>query len=93
MNRDGIWRIVEDRDWPPLERRMTLSHQQFQIMRLIITEDLTAKQIAARLRTKVKCVTKQMERMFEKLNVRSRTALAVRVLGEHYLMKMESRGS
>jgi DNA-binding CsgD family transcriptional regulator len=75
--RDGL---ISDRQWPAIARRLRLSPQQMLIVRLIIEEDLTNAGLALRLGHKnARGVEKQLERMFRKLGVRSRTGLVTAV--------------
>lgn len=82
MGVELISRVISDSDWTIIARRLKVSPQQRDIMRLIIVEDFKAEAIARRLGIAVSSVNTQLERLYAKLGVHTRLRLFDRVLTE-----------
>ena len=76
-------------DWLQVGRRLEISPQQVEIVRHILEEDLTSEAIARAMGISLRSVNTQLERLFRKLGVHTRTALAVRVMLEVMAMMRE----
>lgn len=76
---------------PGVQRRLEVSYQQWLIIRMIVTEGLESKLIAARLGVSLNSVNTQIERIYKKLKVRNRAALVSKVWMKVMEMREEER--
>lgn len=73
-------------DWERLADSLKLSPREVDIVRGVL-DDRTNAAIADRLRISPHTVHTHLGRLYQKLNVRSRVELVVRIFGEYLLMK------
>jgi DNA-binding CsgD family transcriptional regulator len=86
----SIWSQIP---WLRVRSRLGITPQQMVIVRHILERDLTTAAIARAMGISLSSVGTQLERLFDKLEVRSRTAMATRVLTEVIAMMGEEGGS
>ncbi|MGD8452978.1 MAG: helix-turn-helix transcriptional regulator [Phycisphaerae bacterium] len=86
--RGGNWvpeqgqEILTDAQWSRLGQALRLSERELQILQCIF-QDQTEAAIARALRISAHTVHTHLERVYHKLDVRSRAGLLVRVFAEH----------
>jgi len=73
--------LLTNRQWLKVARRLALSERELQIAKLIF-DDLRQTAIATRLGISPHTVRTHMERLYYKLDVKSRVGLVLRVLRE-----------
>ena len=75
-------RLLNNRQWQRVARCLAMSERELQIAKLIF-DDEPERAIATRLGITPHTVHTHMQRLYVKLDVKSRVGLVLRILGEH----------
>ena len=79
----SVWSTtVSQRDWERTAARLRLSPRELEIVQRIFGGDATEKQIALNIGMSHKTVHSHMMRLYDKLGVRTRAQMLLRVVGE-----------
>ncbi len=76
-------------EWSRLARRMALSRREIQIVQFIF-DDRKESSIAGELEISCHTVHTHLERLYRKLDVRSRAGVVIRVLSEFLALRLQS---